>query len=118
MRWPPPCRSARERADERLMADVKSRGPGAPTLALSLRVMIPKATVANKPGTPRRARYKRENHRAGNAGMSRLNLWYLPPAFFSAGGPWVRPAPGIPRALCMLARDELIASLGRDRVAR
>src|SRR3954465_8804850 len=33
--------------------------------------------------------------------MSRLNLWYLPPAFFSAGGPWVRPAPGIPRALCL-----------------
>jgi len=21
--------------------------------------------------------------------MSRLNLWYLPPAFFAAGGPWV-----------------------------
>jgi hypothetical protein len=32
--------------------------------------------------------------------MSRLNLWYLPPAFFLQGGPWVRPAPGIPRALC------------------
>ena len=35
----------------------------------------------------------------GMPGCSRLNLWYLPPAFFSAGGPWVRPAPGIPRAL-------------------
>jgi len=47
-------------ADERQLADVKSRGPGAPTLALSLWViMISKATVANKPGTPRRARYKR-----------------------------------------------------------
>jgi len=33
--------------------------------------------------------------------MSRLNLWYLPPAFFVAGGPWGRPAPGIPRALCL-----------------
>jgi len=31
--------------------------------------------------------------------MPRLNLWFLPPAFFSAGGPWVRPAPGIPCAL-------------------
>src|SRR3569833_2247527 len=31
--------------------------------------------------------------------MSRLNLWYLPPAFFFAGGPWGRPAPGIPCAL-------------------
>jgi len=31
--------------------------------------------------------------------LFRLNLWSLPPAFFVAGGPWVRPAPGIPRAL-------------------
>jgi len=34
-------------ADERHLADVKTRGPGAPTLALSPRVMmIPRATVA------------------------------------------------------------------------
>jgi len=26
-------------------------------------------------------------------------LWWLPPAFFVAGGPWVRRAPGIPCAL-------------------
>jgi hypothetical protein len=70
------CRSVLVHADERHGADVKSRGPGAPTLALSLWVvMIPRATVAIKPGTPRRARYKRENHRAGNAGCLRLNLW-------------------------------------------
>ena len=30
-----------------------------------------------------------------------LNLWCLPPAFFVAGGPWVRPSPGIPCALLM-----------------
>jgi hypothetical protein len=29
-------------------------------------------------------------------------LWSLPPAFFVAGGPWVRPAPGIPCALLIL----------------
>ncbi len=34
------------------LADVKTRGPGAPTLALSsLVMMIRKATVANKPDT-------------------------------------------------------------------
>src|SRR3954451_3474680 len=44
--------------------------------------------------------------------VDRHHLWYLPPAFFSAGGPWVRPSPGIPCALCILARDKLIADLG------
>jgi hypothetical protein len=45
--------------------------------------------------------------------MSRLNLWYLPPAFFSAGGPWGRPAPGIPCALfCFEGNDD--ESLGRQ----
>ncbi|MGJ4956189.1 hypothetical protein ACQR1H_11115, partial [Bradyrhizobium sp. HKCCYLRH2015] len=29
----------------------------------------------------------------------RLNLWYLPPAFFSQAGHGLRPAPGIPCAL-------------------
>ncbi|MGC2774055.1 MAG: hypothetical protein WA418_00300 [Bradyrhizobium sp.] len=82
------------------MRTVKSRGPDTPMLVS--RVMRDKRiarTVAKKPGAPGSARSSRQNHRAGNAGMPRLNLWYLPPAFFSAGGPWVRPAPGIPRAL-------------------
>jgi hypothetical protein len=43
-----------------IVADVKSCGPGAPMLALSSRVLIPWitpwATVAKKPGTPRRSR--------------------------------------------------------------
>ncbi|NPV21157.1 hypothetical protein [Bradyrhizobium aeschynomenes] len=57
------------------MADVKSRGPGIPTLMPSLWVvMIPKATVANTPDTGEIA-YKREDHRAGNAGLIRLHLW-------------------------------------------
>jgi hypothetical protein len=42
----------------------------------------------------------------------RLNLWYLPPAFFSAGGPWVRPSPGIPRALSLFERAQLSQSSG------
>src|SRR3569833_4368133 len=52
--------------------------------------------------------------------MSRLNRGYLPPAFFSAGGPWVRPAPGIPRALCLregiLQQGSDAAIAPRDRV--
>ncbi|MGO8910435.1 MAG: hypothetical protein ACLQDM_14100, partial [Bradyrhizobium sp.] len=34
-----------------------------------------------------------------------LNLWRLPPAFCFAGGPWVRPAPGIPCALLISEGD-------------
>ena len=47
----------------------------------------------------------------------RPNLWLLPPAFLFAGGPWVRPAPGLPCALS-LWRDTCEASLGRDGAAR
>ena len=85
------------------MRTVKSRGPDTPTLVSRLRrrSRVAQATVAKKPGAPGRTRSSRSNHRAGNAGMSRLNLWYLPPASFSAGGPWGRPAPGIPRTLCL-----------------
>jgi hypothetical protein len=43
----------------------------------------------------------------------RLHLWYLPPAFFVAGGPWVRPSPGIPCALSIVSEGMSIASLGR-----
>ncbi len=52
MRWPRSCRSVGSYADERQVADVKSRGPGAPMLAPSPGVMmIPRATVAIKPDT-------------------------------------------------------------------
>jgi hypothetical protein len=50
MRWPRHAAACSMHADERHGADVKSRGPGIPTLMPSRRVMmIPKATVANKP---------------------------------------------------------------------
>src|SRR5215468_2404021 len=42
--------------------------------------------------------------------MLRLNLWRPPPAFLVAGGPWVRPAPGIPCALSKV----MFARLGHD----
>src|SRR3954447_13435580 len=42
--------------------------------------------VARKPGAPGRTRSSRSTIAQGGPGF-RLNLWYLPPAFFSAGGP-------------------------------
>src|SRR3954447_22329065 len=65
--------------------------------------------------TARRTRetaYKREDIAQGMP-VDRLYLWYLPPAFLSAGGPWVRPSPGIPCTLCTCKRDMMIAQLGR-----
>ena len=50
---------------------VKPCGPVPSTLGSSLRVMIPRATVANKPDTPGRARSSRSNHCAGSAGCFR-----------------------------------------------
>src|SRR5690242_2685206 len=58
------------------------------------------ATEAIKPGTPGRARYKPLKPSRRECRLLRPCLWSLPPAFLVAGGPWVRPAPGIPCALC------------------
>ncbi|MGJ5202032.1 hypothetical protein [Bradyrhizobium sp. HKCCYLR20261] len=67
--------------------------------------------MANEPGTGEIAKQP-STHRAGNAGVFRLCLWYLPPAFFSAGGPWVMLSPGIPCALCTFERDMMIDTSG------
>jgi hypothetical protein len=109
------CSVAWPRGRTTLMRTVKSRGPDIPTLvSRSKGWTSPETDGGQKAGAPGRTRSSRSNHRAGNAGMSRLNLWYLPPAFFSAGGPWGRPAPGIPRALS-LERAGPSAKLGRDQ---
>jgi len=55
----------------------------------------------------------RSNHCAGKAGLSRPNLWSLPRALFSHGGPRVRRAPGLPCALCF-QRSTRRQSPGRD----
>src|SRR5438067_8333898 len=57
---------------------------------------ITRATVAKKPGAPGRTRSSRSIHRAGNAGTPRLNLWYLPPAFFSQAGHGCGQRPAFP----------------------
>ncbi len=73
--------------------------------------------VANKPGAPGRLRISVKTAAQGMPVESALPV--VPAAcIFSAGGPWVRPSPGIPCALCIVARDELIADLGRDGAAR
>ncbi|BAM86190.1 hypothetical protein S58_01710 [Bradyrhizobium oligotrophicum S58] len=63
-------------------ADVKSQGPDTPTLVsthdeASLRVGM----VANKPGAPGRLRISVKTVAQGMPD-DRLDLWYLPPAFF------------------------------------
>src|SRR3954468_17535105 len=59
--------------------------------------------VANKPGAPGRLRINVKTVAQGMP-VDRHHLWYLPPALSSAGGPWVRPSPGIPCALRLLTR--------------
>jgi hypothetical protein len=60
-----------------------------------------------------RARITRKTIRAGRAGMSWPNLWFLPRAFFTARGPWGRQAPGLPCALSIFRGRHAAASLGR-----
>jgi hypothetical protein len=97
-----------------LMRTAKSCGPGAPTLASSFAVMIREATVAKKPGTPRRARISRQTNRAGNAGCFGVPVVTCLRAFFicTQGCGCVR-CTGIPCAL-FFVRDEIDASLGRE----
>ncbi|WP_284423840.1 MULTISPECIES: hypothetical protein, partial [unclassified Bradyrhizobium] len=68
---------------------VKSRGPDIPKL-ISTHVEALGFAWGWWPTSPahqgeREAAVK--TSRAGRAGSYRLNLWYLPPAFFFAGGP-------------------------------
>ena len=86
--------------DEHRPADVKSCGPDTPTLVSGA---TRKRCRLRWPESP----VHRGDHDisvknvARGMPVVRLNLWYLPPAFFFAGGPWVRPASGIPRALSL-----------------
>jgi hypothetical protein len=72
-------------------------------------------TVAKKPGAPGRTRSSRSNYRAGNAGMSRLNLWYLPPAFFSQAGHGCGQRPAFP--VPSVQEGDELAKLGRAKRA-
>ncbi|MGY3452969.1 hypothetical protein [Bradyrhizobium sp. USDA 4353] len=81
------------------MQTVKSRGLDTPTLVSSARRSKRiVAMVANKPAH-QGEREAADKPTAQGMPDDRLNLWYLPPAFFSQAGHGLRPAPGIPCAL-------------------
>ena len=68
-----------------------------------------------KARSPGRARSKPSNHCAGKAGCVRLNLWFLPRAYFTHGGHGYQSIPGLPCALSFLRRVFAPARLGRRR---
>jgi len=93
----------------------KSCGPDPPTLGPSLRWWS-----AGDGGY--QARHSRESTKQPlkpsrrECRLFRPCLWWLPPAFHLAGGPWVRPASGIPCALfCSRATHK--AALGHECAA-
>ncbi|WP_315778140.1 MULTISPECIES: hypothetical protein [unclassified Bradyrhizobium] len=104
------------RADERLAADVKSQGPDTPMLvssregARARRVVM----VANKPGAPGRLRISVKTVARGMPVVPAGPV-VTAACFFSAGGPWVRPASGIPRALSMFGGTWLKQDSGEMR---
>ncbi|WP_172889719.1 hypothetical protein [Bradyrhizobium sp. ORS 285] len=76
-----------EGVDERSLADVKSQRPDTPTLVSSRDgTDVLRGDGGQEARRTRETAYKREDHRAGNAGVFRLCLWYLPPAFFPQAG--------------------------------
>jgi hypothetical protein len=97
-----------------LDADVKSCGPGLPVLrsAITRKRCRTRGQSSRSPG---RARISVKTSARGMP-VDRLNLWYLPPAFFSAGGPWVRPSPGIPCALSLF-EGRVYRTIRADRAA-
>jgi hypothetical protein len=81
-----------------LVRTAKSCGRDSPTLGSTLRAQEAGGTVANKPGTPARARISRNTIARGMPVVSAEPV-VTAACVLVAGGPWVRPASGIPRAL-------------------
>jgi hypothetical protein len=94
-----------------LRRTVKSCGPGIPTLMPSLRwrSRVAQVTVAKKPGAPGRSRISRKTIARGRPDDLAEPV-VTAACFFSAGGPWVRPAPGLSRALSLFEGDALQSS--------
>jgi len=84
----------------------KPCGPDAPTLASSLRVMIPRDDGGYQARHTEESAEQSLTPSCRECRLIRLNLWSLAPVFLFAGGPWVRPSPGIPCALDF-PRDEM-----------
>jgi hypothetical protein len=96
---------------------VKSRGSGIPELMPSLAKMLAhhRRRRGQDSRSPGRARIDRNTIAQGRSGCPRPNLWYLPPAFFVAGGPWERPAPDLPCALDFSGGGEASNNSGETR---
>jgi hypothetical protein len=82
-------------ADERAWCAGEIVWSWPPDAEVTLVVMIHRSRGQDSP-VPGESTYKPPNHRAGNAGMSRLNLWFLPPAFFSLAGHGCGQRPAFP----------------------
>ena len=82
-------------ADERIRCAGEIVWSWPPDAEVTLAVMIRRSRGQESP-VPGESTYKPSNHRAGNAGMSRLNLWYLPSAFFSQAGHGCGQRPAFP----------------------
>jgi len=98
------------------MRTVKSRGPDTPTLVSAL---MRKHHALRWPKSPAHRGEREAAVPTIARGMPDVSAEPVVPAacIFFAGGPWVRPAPGIPRALC-LRRAGPIAKLGRESAPR
>ena len=81
-RWARDAMDALLRETSAATRTAKSCGPDLPTLGSSLCVTSAQATVAKKPGTPRRARISRQTNRAGNAGCFGVPVVTCLRAFF------------------------------------
>ena len=77
----------------------KSCGPDTPTLVSSTQRDERCGRWEQESPVPRESTKDTVKPSRRECRLFRLNLWCLPPAFSFAGGPWVRPASGIPCAL-------------------
>ena len=104
------------RRRRQLHGRAKACGPDPPTLGSSLCQDVSQRRRWLQSPVHRGERAISRKPSRGECRMFWLNLWYLPPALFVAGGPWVRPAPGIPRAL-LISRATKDASPGQCHAA-
>jgi len=117
-RWERDAMDARAALDGRGRCGRRNRGVLTPRRWCQVSRAIREATVAKTLGTPGSPRISRKPSRR-ECRIVRRYLWWLPPAFFVAGGPWVRPASGIPCALLDRGRPTIRQTSGefppRDR---
>ena len=102
MRWTLMCRKARD-----ALADGEIVWSWRPDAGVKSCGRYREATGANKPGTPGRSRINR-NTIAQGMPVVLAEPVVLPPAFFVAGGPWVRLS--IRHSLCLCLRRDVVAA--------